>query len=150
MKTKTEKFEIKFRAFVTVNGDEKEMVYNWCFLNPENNHFYGVDTTNERPDIGDVIDVMQFTGLKDKNGVEIYEGDILSFITQRKKGFQEDGREAILKPVEFGRFCYGNNVLGLFTGFHIDGGSVEYKLSHDCQVIGNIHQNPELLNLKNP
>jgi hypothetical protein len=89
--------------------------------------------------------IMQFTGLLDKNKKEIFEGDILSFITQRKNGFQEDGKKVILKPVQFGEFCYGNNVLGDFIGFHIDGSSIQYKLSHNCEVIGNIFQNPDLL-----
>ena len=94
---------------------------------------------------GQPIEVMDFVNLKDRNGKEIYEGDILCFVTQKKYGFQEDGKKVILKPVEFGKFCYGNNVLGDFIGFHIAGGSIQYKLSFSCEIIGNIYQTPQLL-----
>ena len=71
--------------------------------------------------------VMQFTGLKDKNGKEIYEGDVV------KGGWDcEDGR-----LVEF--------VEGGFEPFAKNNGQ-QGQDSDDIEIIGNIYENPELLN----
>lgn len=128
--------ETKFRAWVTVNGDEKEMVYNWCFLNPENNNFYGVDTTNERPDIGEVLAVMQFMNFQDKNGVDVYFDDIMidDFGRIMKVGYHNH------------RYCF---IAITETNFsHADFFNWIGKDYSTFQIIGNIHTNPELLTEK--
>lgn len=68
--------------------------------------------------------VMQFTGLHDKNGKEIYEGDILQYDFLPEGSDQRS--EVIFKN---GKFCIedGNNYMP------------------SGEVIGNIYQNPELL-----
>jgi len=78
--------------------------------------------------------VMQFTGLLDKNGKEIYEGDILERSSSDGKGnvmgrvyFDEGQFRIAWQPKEKG----WNNTLYV----HLDG----------CYLIGNIYENPELI-----
>jgi hypothetical protein len=71
---------------------------------------------------------MQFTGLQDKNGVDIYEGDILK-------------TESDLLVV---KVWMGNNCL-CFTGDETGIPVYPYNVNHSIEIIGNIHQNPELL-----
>ncbi|PFD19252.1 hypothetical protein CN305_13655 [Bacillus cereus] len=71
---------------------------------------------------------MQYTGLKDKNGKEIYEGDVILVIEWNRK-----------YNVVFERGMFkasGSTTFSLVT-------ATNGELS--CQVIGNIYENPELL-----
>jgi uncharacterized phage protein (TIGR01671 family) len=87
----------------------------------------------------------QFTGLKDKAGVEIYEGDVV--------GVCERGHEWV---VEWGYFgdagFYAHNQINsgrtLDASNYGDHAVVEITPDEvmDCLVSGNIHDNPELLN----
>jgi uncharacterized phage protein (TIGR01671 family) len=72
--------------------------------------------------------VMQYTGLKDANGKEIYEGDIVEFFNGNtyKVAF-EDGCFVL----DGKRFWHGNNEL--------------YSYYNTIKIIGNIYENPELL-----
>lgn len=75
---------------------------------------------------------MQYTGLKDKNGKEIYEGDILL----RDGGFQ---LIVSYKNGAYTRSYQNSNIYLLYDAFITDGCLVDYM------VIGNIYENPELL-----
>jgi uncharacterized phage protein (TIGR01671 family) len=71
----------------------------------------------------------QFTGLQDRNGVDIYEGDVVQFFD--KDPFYPDKPEA-----------KGDKAIVTFRNGKFDNAWYFYGL----EVIGNIHENPELLN----
>ena len=121
--------DIKFRAW---NPASAEMVYfnNEKLCSDEHQRLHLAHLMAGR--YGDLL--MQFTGLKDVNGVDIYEGDILE---QNKNCLFNDG--VIINLVSF------NN-----KDQFVSGSCSLYQAitSFDAHVIGNIHQNPELLECK--
>jgi len=83
-------------------------------------------------DVEERFELMQYTGLKDKNGKEIYEGDILKDTYGLIK----------IKEMEEGTFTYTddkNNLGGVFP--------IDYSELKNCEIIGNIYENKELLTL---
>lgn len=68
----------------------------------------------------------QFTGLKDRHGKEIYEGDIL-------KGYEHRSNKQVL----------WESKETMFVGRPADGWAQDWE--KEWEVIGNIHENPELL-----
>jgi uncharacterized phage protein (TIGR01671 family) len=78
--------------------------------------------------------LMQFTGLKDKNGKEIYEEDVLRKKTRVRRKATEEIGTVIWDDKVLGFNLYrGETYVGLLTW--VD----------DVEVIGNIYENPELL-----
>ena len=116
--------DIKFRAWDAI---EAKM---WCpIIRPDgrlmaSNRLGGYVTFDDPQD-----PLMQFTGLHDKNGNEIYEGDIVKWEPDWVKSFEKP------KSVEY----RGSG----FDPFQYDGGG-EWDALY-CVVIGNIYENPELL-----
>lgn len=85
--------------------------------------------------------VGQYTGLTDKNGNKIFEGDILNM----HGGCEEMGaREYDIRcKVVYGRKGYGAEIG--FTGAYNSGMQIPLMCEGALTVIGNIHDNPELL-----
>lgn len=102
---------------------------------------------NEDPETGESecqiylrdCDLMQFTGLLDKNGVEIYEGDIIAS-HPRFENIPTHGRYDTAEVVEM-RQIDGSDDMGIDC--------IGYPLYWtDKEVIGNIYENSELLEVK--
>jgi len=74
--------------------------------------------------------LMQFIGLKDKNGIEIYEGDVLKGITK------------------YNREKFNKNRVYFIKGTIMCGNVSLYNCT-DIEVIGNIYENKELLDDRN-
>lgn len=112
--------EIKFRAW-----DGKEMLHE--FSNSSDlNEFLGGGNNG-------LYKFMQFTGLLDNNGKEIYEGDIVRYENMSYDPSEGDA------PYDFSQiewkdfyWCYAE-------------GCINEVESKDFEIIGNIYENPELL-----
>lgn len=109
--------EIKFRAW------DKES--NIMYPNVQN-HIGNFDTAfgNMLKDYKYII--MQYTGVQDRDGKDIYEGDIIDHIRD-------------------GRFIVIYDDAGFYPFSDSDDG-MPYPKPGECIVIGNVHENPELLN----
>jgi uncharacterized phage protein (TIGR01671 family) len=85
----------------------------------------------------DGLVIMQYTGLKDKNGKEIYEGDIV-YCDYYKEIFK----------VTWGYFedCCVMGETWVLAGLIFEPTVYYYSLDKEVEVIGNIYENPELVN----
>ena len=124
------KQEIKFRAW---NKKDKVMV-DVAAMNFGPSGLWSLieDADDAELQLADNYELMQYTGLKDKNGREIYEGDVLDI------GLRNQDGKPVIAPVSYETYA---------AGYVLDNGGngIWQRLTEDCEVIGNIFENPELL-----
>ena len=136
---------VKFRAWVVGLAKEPMMIYQykpWEFLIDFKGtlviHDYMIKKSFEE----DGYKLMQFTGLHDKNGKEIYEGDV---VTSFEDTFSKDDMQIrVVKLCDGGfRMLYVDKEDGV-ADWH-DGHTVDEILSEKIEIIGDIYRDPELL-----
>ena len=129
--------EIKFRVW----SESRKKWLNECMFDMEVKGAYDFSSdASMRYNYKTDVIVEQFTGLTDKNGVEIYEGDVIEFSSHWDKH---------VCAVSFNKckFGFGREIKG-DLGINDDCDLFSFMSGSGCNsytVIGNIHQNPELL-----
>lgn len=124
--------EIKFRAWVK----DRKAIFEVVLINYVTKKVtYLLERVGHLLSIRDEkfnnVDVMQYTELEDKNGKEIYEGDIL-FESSEEKYFK----------VVFENASFRAEAEGDFEGYSLDLIDV---VALGCEVVGNIYEKPELM-----
>ncbi len=92
------------------------------------------------------IEFSQYTGLHDKNGKEIYEGDIIDTYNPEERGYPTPtGRGSVAQVIyHIGKIDFSDGDCDTdYCGFV---STWDYlAITSKCEVIGNIYENPELL-----
>lgn len=138
--------EIKFRAFykprrLMLNVLSIDFINQWVELECPYEDLEGGDNISA---MFHEIELMQYTGVKDKNGVEIYEGDLFrSGPSYNERSFRVNWEDEDARFLGIG---YGKDSERVPGEKYVCYVGVYNKLKNNTvEVIGNIYENPELL-----
>ncbi len=147
--------EIKFRA---LNLDNNKMLYqdkDFGYISSRGVDLLPLDAVvKNRLQYTNRVILMQYTGLKDKNGKEIYEGDIVLIEDTYKERILDDGSGPIepfnhLAPVVFEHTEFGVEIKQgadiFYSGFWSFAMIERETGQNEFEVIGNVYENYELL-----
>ncbi len=137
--------EIKFRAWDTI--------LNRMYPAFEMKEYMSVNEMGQDnlvPQTANEIELMQFTGLKDKNGKEIYEGDLITESVNSCKWIYEirsceEFGINLFKVLRYRNFDTDENGDHIYGDFWMDTVYSQLREGKYSIVIGNIYENPELL-----
>lgn len=131
--------EIKFRAWDTRNKEMALPEFHLISFNGDVKDYHEGGWAGDADTIGDNdnLTLMQFTGLRDKNGKgdEIYNSDVIY-----------DGYHKCNRKVVFDEGCYfADRIVPVHDGWSNRLTLSEALIPQDSKKIGNIYENPELL-----
>ena len=134
---------IKFRLwsiigkkFIKTDNPDLDFVIN------SNGYLYLIENFYGEIDVLPQMDikVLQFTGLQDKNGIEIYEGDILKYkFPYNRREVHTSAVTYLETQASFGIVDFYGNSIPLYN----------ITANNYFEIIGNIYETPELLKGKN-
>ena len=116
---------------IKMSRELKFRCYGWSNQLQANTMYY-FDLRVGSPHMVPSNEIEQFTGLEDKNGTEIYEGDILKI--------HNHGGTGVVKFINHGYFVVDEDEY-----YDLIYDCDRYKFHRQPEIIGNIHENPELL-----
>lgn len=118
--------------------DNNKFVYGYlCFIYIDNEKHCKIYSPDDAMSYDCYTETLgQCTGLKDRNGRLIYENDLVKLLVARNRGWIRKGTVA---PVKWGNFTCCGFMLSCL-------GNLTEKCAKNCEVIGNVHENKELLN----